>query len=118
MDNVTKRYSKFRFSNGFTEIKNFSRRVLKTYKKPIVVTDKKDTKFIAHRGLSSIWRENSLSAFKAAGKEEYWGIETDVHPTSDGKYVINPGYTWISPDYISNAVNGEPYYTKVQTDLK
>ena len=36
----------------------------------------------------------------------------------DGKYVINPGYTWISPDYISNAVNGEPYYTKVQTDLK
>ena len=88
MDNVTKRYSKFRFSNGFTEIRNFSRRVFKTYKKPIFVADKKNTKLIAHRGLSSIWRENSLSAFKAAGKEAYWGIETDVHPTSDGKYVI------------------------------
>lgn len=43
----------------------------------------------------------------------YYGFIND-----EGKYVINPRYTWISPDYISNAANGEPYYNKVRTDLE
>ena len=46
-------------------------------------------KMIAHRGLSGIERENTMSAFVAAGnREKYFGIETDVHKTRDGKYVI------------------------------
>ena len=53
--------------------------------------DKRGTgvKMIAHRGLSGLERENTCAAFVAAGnRETYFGIETDVHCTSDGQYVI------------------------------
>lgn len=46
------------------------------------------TKMIAHRGLSGIETENSIPAFIAAGNRSYYGVETDVHVTSDGKFVI------------------------------
>ena len=49
---------------------------------------KKDVKVIAHRGLSGIETENTNSAFVAAGNRSYWGIETDVHKTTDGVYVV------------------------------
>ncbi len=45
-------------------------------------------KIIAHRGLSGIEKENSNSAFVAAGNRSYFGIESDVHKTADGKFVI------------------------------
>ena len=46
-------------------------------------------KMIAHRGLSGLERENTCAAFVAAGnRETYWGIETDIHCTADGKFVI------------------------------
>lgn len=53
-----------------------------------VKIDKKQTKMIAHRGLSGIERENSNAAFVAAGNRSYFGIETDVHVTADGKFII------------------------------
>ena len=43
---------------------------------------------IAHRGLSGLERENTCAAFIAAGNRSYFGIETDVHQTIDGKYAI------------------------------
>ena len=46
------------------------------------------TKLIAHRGLSGIETENTAAAFVAAGNRDYYGIETDVHKTADGKYII------------------------------
>ena len=45
-------------------------------------------KMVAHRGLSGIERENTCPAFVAAGNRSYFGIETDVHMTKDGKFVI------------------------------
>lgn len=42
----------------------------------------------------------------------YYGFIDD-----EGRYLINPRYTWISPDYISNAVSGEPCYKSVRSDL-
>ncbi len=48
----------------------------------------KTTKMIAHRGLSGIERENTCSAFVAAGNRSYFGIETDIHVTADGGFVI------------------------------
>lgn len=45
-------------------------------------------KMIAHRGFSGLERENTLSAFVAAGNRSYFGMETDIHPTLDGKFVI------------------------------
>lgn len=43
---------------------------------------------IAHRGVSGLERENTCAAFVAAGNRSYFGIETDVHRTADGRYVI------------------------------
>lgn len=47
-------------------------------------------KIIAHRGFSGEYTENSLTAFrKASEKKEFYGIETDVHVTSDGVLICN-----------------------------
>lgn len=52
-------------------------------------TDKTDgVRLIAHRGLSGIAPENTLPAFKEAGKAKYYGAECDVHLTTDGVWVI------------------------------
>ena len=54
-----------------------------------VKMDVKNVKMIAHRGLSGLETENSCSAFVAAGnRASYYGIETDVHRTEDGRFVI------------------------------
>lgn len=45
-------------------------------------------KMIAHRGLSGIEKENTCPAFVAACNRSYYGVETDVHITKDGKFVI------------------------------
>ena len=47
-----------------------------------------NTKMIAHRGLSGLETENSIPAFVAAANRSYYGIETDVHRTGDGRFVI------------------------------
>ena len=51
--------------------------------------EKKAVKMVAHRGLSGIERENTNAAFIAAGNRSYYGIETDVIKTADGKFVLN-----------------------------
>lgn len=43
---------------------------------------------IAHRGLSGLERENTCAAFVAAGNRSYFGIETDIHRTVDGQYIV------------------------------
>ena len=53
-----------------------------------VKIEAKQVKMIAHRGLSGLERENTCPAFVAAGNRSYFGIETDVHVTKDGKFVI------------------------------
>ena len=46
------------------------------------------TQMIAHRGVSGLETENTNGAFIAAGNRSYFGIETDVHKTADGKFVL------------------------------
>jgi len=50
--------------------------------------DSKNTKMVAHRGVSGIESENTNPAFVAAGNRSYYGIECDVHVTKDGKFPI------------------------------
>ena len=45
-------------------------------------------RMIAHRGMSGLEMENTCSAFVAAGNRTYFGIETDVHVTADGQFII------------------------------
>ena len=51
--------------------------------------DKGDVRVVAHRGLSGLERENTNAAFVAAGNRSYYGIETDIHRTADGRFVVN-----------------------------
>lgn len=46
------------------------------------------SKLIAHRGLSAFRLENTVPAFRMAGERRFFGIETDVHRTRDGKFII------------------------------
>ena len=50
--------------------------------------NKGNIKMIAHRGLSGLEKENTCPAFVAAGVKSYYGIETDVHVTKDGKIIV------------------------------
>lgn len=45
-------------------------------------------KMVAHRGVSGLELENTCAAFVAAGNRSYIGVETDVHVTADGKFII------------------------------
>ena len=51
--------------------------------------EKGNVQIVAHRGLSGLEKENSNSAFVAAGNRSYFGIETDVRKTADGQFVLN-----------------------------
>ena len=51
-------------------------------------TPKRNIKMIAHRGVSGLERENTCPAFVAAGVKSYYGVETDVRMTKDGKFII------------------------------
>lgn len=53
-----------------------------------VKVNKGAIKMIAHRGVSGLERENTIAAFVAAGQRSYYGIETDVHLTADGKFIV------------------------------
>ena len=50
--------------------------------------EKGSTLMVAHRGLSGIEKENTMPAFVAAGNRSFFGIETDVHRTADGQFVV------------------------------
>ena len=54
----------------------------------VKLANKGNTKMVAHRGVSKLERENTMPAFVAAGNRSYWGIETDIHVTRDGKYIV------------------------------
>lgn len=56
--------------------------------KDTVKIEKGRVLMVAHRGVSGIECENTNAAFVAAANRSYFGIETDVHVTKDGKYVL------------------------------
>lgn len=46
-------------------------------------------KFIAHRGLSSAYPENTLPAIQGAIDAGFYGVEFDIHTTKDGVWLLN-----------------------------
>ncbi len=52
------------------------------------LSEQYSVKMIAHRGLSALEQENTHASFVAAGNRSFFGIETDVHLTSDGQFVL------------------------------
>ena len=55
--------------------------------------EKRNTLVVAHRGLSGIEKENTASAFVAAGNRSYFGVETDIRRTSDGNLIVSHDLT-------------------------
>jgi len=53
-----------------------------------VKINKKQVKMVAHRGVSGLERENTCPAFVAAGNRSYFGVETDVHKSADGEFIV------------------------------
>lgn len=45
--------------------------------------------YIAHRGFSSVYPENTLPAIEAAINEGFYGCEFDIHTTKDGVWILN-----------------------------
>ena len=76
---------------------------------------KAEIKFIAHRGYSTKYPENTTLAFEKAGEEAgIWGIETDVVNTSDNKLVIMHDNTLART---SNISADDPNYSKKINDI-
>ena len=70
-----------------------------------------NTKMVAHRGVSGIELENTNAAFIAAGNRSYYGIETDVHKTSDGRFVVIHDDDTGRVAYEKLPVEGSPFDT-------
>ncbi len=71
---------------------------------PVSAMDKSDifeTKYVAHRGYSALYPQNTIPAFEKAVEAGFWGVECDIHTTSDGKWVV------IHDSEISELTNGE-----------
>lgn len=66
--------------DGFSKSRSYQVKVLKSLKN--------QAKFVAHRGLSSRAPENTLKAFQLAGEAGFWGAETDVRKSKDGKFIL------------------------------
>ena len=45
--------------------------------------------FIAHRGFSSVYPENTLPAIEGAIANGFYGVEFDIHTTKDGVWILN-----------------------------
>ncbi len=72
---------------------------------------KKQTQLIAHRGLCGLEKENTLCAFVAAGNRSYFGVETDVHVTADGQFIL------IHDNSTKRVAGEEQTYAVEQTDF-
>lgn len=59
---------------------------------------------IAHRGCHWHCYENTIDAFSIAANGDYFGVETDIHLTKDGKWIIHH-----DPSFLSN---GKKYVIK------
>ena len=58
------------------------------YKNTLPFSNKEGIKMIAHRGASGLETENTCASFVVAGSKTYYGIETDVHLTADGQFIL------------------------------
>ncbi len=58
------------------------------------------TRFIAHRGMSTIAPENTIAAYRLAANAGFWAGECDVQVTSDGQWVL------MHDDTVDRTTNG------------
>jgi len=75
--------------------KGFFRIILSAFAATIMMgaipacTAESGPKFVAHRGYSHSYVDNTEEAFRAAADMGFYGIETDIRKTKDGYFVCN-----------------------------
>ena len=65
--------------------------------------DDRIMKSIAHQGYHATERANSLAAFKAAAKEGWQYVETDIYKTSDNNWVVGHD-AWMPEGYTNGTI--------------
>ena len=65
--------------------------------------DDRVMKSIAHQGYHATERANSLSAFRAAAKEGWQYVETDIYKTSDNNWVVGHD-AWMPEGYTNGTI--------------
>ncbi len=81
------------------KMKRFLRTILSVFAAAILMgvipacasrpTAKSGPKYVAHRGYSQDYVDNTEESFRAAAKMGFYGIETDIRKTKDGFFVCN-----------------------------
>lgn len=64
------------------------------------VINNTNQRFVAHRGLSAQYPENTIPAFIAAAQVGFWGVECDANRTADGVWVV------MHDDTVDRTTNG------------
>jgi len=77
--------------------------ISKTVSSDLSISKRTDNEplYVAHRGLSALYPQNTVPAFQAAGENGYYAFECDVHTTSDGEWVV------IHNDTVDDMTDGE-----------
>lgn len=65
------------------------------------LTGENAPKLAAHRGLSSLYPQNTVPAIEKAAEAGFWGFEIDIHTTKDGEWVV------IHNDTVDEMTDGE-----------
>ena len=55
----------------------------------MLFSPKSDPEYVAHRGYSEYYPDNTAASFTAATQKDFFGIETDVRKTADGVLVCS-----------------------------
>lgn len=75
----------------------------KTDAKKDHTNDDKVMRSIAHQGFHKMERPNSLAAFRAAAKEGWRYVETDIYKTSDNNWVVGHD-AWMPEGYTNGTI--------------
>ncbi len=51
----------------------------------VILVPKSEVRYVAHRGYSDRYVDNTAEAFKAAAKMSFYGVETDVRETAKNR---------------------------------
>ena len=84
----------------------------------IRMTNKGNTKMVAHRGVSKLERENTMPAFVAAGNRSYYGIETDRHITRDGRFIVYHDDNTLRLTGVDSVVEEQDFDTLRKLEIK
>lgn len=85
----------------------------------MLFSPKSNPEYVAHRGFSGYYPDNTVASFAAAaGNEKFYGIETDIRQTADGVMVCSHDADVVFADGTKLAVEESTYAELMAKPLK